>query len=186
MTDLGMIHSGADFDKLLAEIASIGSAKGLTQANAARLFDLQQGETMDAILADTFLGNEADLLTTVAQAMPFGTVTDQKHAPLLLGAVQDMPGIAALEVLERLLLTGAGAASPFSAKVDAFPGKDVRRDRLGDVQDALNALMLRVESARARRVTLSAVQKNRDSVPVRFGLFAAVRRPQSGARAFGF
>lgn len=159
VSDLGMIHSGADFDKLLAEISAIGSAQGLTPENARLIFDLAGGETTEAVLQDVFLGGEADLLIMVANAMLTGNATDIKQSPRVAKIARQGPSLAALDALERLLLTGATAKSPFSAKFDGFPGKDVRLGRLSNHMPELNVLMARVEAARTRRVTLSAAQK---------------------------
>ena len=159
VTDLGMIHSGADFDALLAEIARLGSAQGLTPQTARGLFDLAQDATIDAVLAEVFLGDEAALLTDLAQVMPLGTATDARQAPHLARIARQVPNVAALDGLEKLLLTGAGAGAPFSAKVDAFPGKDLRTRHFADRMPQLNALMTRVEAARNRRVTLTAAAK---------------------------
>jgi ATP-dependent helicase/nuclease subunit A len=159
VTDLGMIHSGADFDKLLAEISAIGSAKGLTPQNARLIYDLAESETIDDILQDLFLGDEADLLIILADAMQFGTPTDQKLVRRVTKIAGSIPSAAALEGLESLLLYGEKAKVPFGAKINAFPGKDVRTGRLGNHIPALNALMTRVEAARLRRVTVTAAQK---------------------------
>jgi ATP-dependent helicase/nuclease subunit A len=159
VTDLGMIHSGAEFDKLLAEISAIGSAKGLTPDNALALYDLPKGESLEALLADTFLGSEADLLTTLGAAMETGTPTDIGNVALLARIAKKLPKVSALEALEKLVLYGPKAKSPFGAKIDAFPGKDVRKGRLSNHMPDLNALMARVESARARRLVINATQK---------------------------
>ncbi len=159
VSDLGMIHSGADFDKLLAEISAIGSHKGLSTESARDLFELTAADTIENVLAGVFLGEEPDLLTALAEILPEGTITDKKHAPRVQKIAQLGASLAALSAMEGLFLTGEKAAAPFSAKIDDIPTKNLRNQRFSNQTPRLNALMLRVEAARARRVVLAAAQK---------------------------
>ncbi len=159
VTDLGMIHSGADFDKLLAEVSALGSARGLTNEAARALFNLTDADTPEAVVADVFQGDEADLLTTLAEALPFGGQTDIKNAPLVAKIAALGPSLAALDMMERLMLYGSTSANPFSAKLTKFPSVGLRNTRLSNHLPQLESLMLRVETAHARRSTMTAAQK---------------------------
>lgn len=163
---LGRIHSGAEFDKLLAEVAALGDAEGLTDSAAFALFGVPEAESLEAILADCFAVGDADLLRAVAEAMPQGTKTDAKQAPSVVQAARLLPSAGALDLLEGLLLYGSGK-TPFAARIDDFPNKDLREGPLAPLVPALNGLMRRVETARARRIALEAAQ--RTAALYRFG-----------------
>ncbi|MGQ0609711.1 MAG: double-strand break repair helicase AddA [Paracoccaceae bacterium] len=155
---LGRIHSGAEFDKLLAEIAALGDAKGLTEGAALALFGVPEGESLAAILADCFATGDADLLRAVAEAMPQGTKTDARQAPRVAEVAGLLPAARALDLLEGLVLYGSGK-TPFAARIDDFPNKDLRLGLLAPLMPALNGLLRRVEAARARRIALEAAQR---------------------------
>lgn len=157
--DLGRIHSGGKFDKLLAEVAALGGAEPLTEGAAHALFGVPEAESLERILADCFADGDADLLRAVAEAMPQGGPRDSSQLPRIAQAAAQVPGAQALDLLEGVLLSGATAQAPFAAKIDAFPSKDLRLGVLAPLMPALNALMTRVEAARARRVALEAAQR---------------------------
>lgn len=160
LAGLALHFTGEDPDRLLSEI--IGHQDALSgppdRAALARAFDLPCGFDTAALLAEAFAGNERALLDNVASAMAQGTVTDQRNAARLRALDLDAPDLAMLQTLEGLLLTGTGAKEPFTAKLGSFPTKATRA-ALGPAQDALDALMLRVEAARPRRLALAALEK---------------------------
>ena len=103
------------------------------------------------------LGSElwfGHLLEVLAQ----GTKTDVKARDKLVGLPFDKADLDLLQRLEDVFLYGEKTRAPFGAKIDAFPTKDQRR-LLGDALPKLNALMLRVEAARERRISLQAARK---------------------------
>lgn len=157
---LAMIHSGARFDRLLAEIAALGPPERLTEAAARGLFGVPETETIEAILRDVFSGGgEADLLRAVAAAMRQGLESDIKAAPILAQAAALVPGAGALDLLEGPMLYGASAQNAFAAKQDAFPTKALRQGPLAPLMPALSALMGRIEIARPRRIALAAAER---------------------------
>ncbi len=155
-----LLAEGGDPGRLLPEIIS----------QRAHFDDAPQGDALRrvlgvpvaldgaAVLAQVFLGGEEALIRQILPVLAAGKPTDQKAHALLSNLLPLPPSVPTLERLEDLLLTGAGAKEPFTAKTGAFPTKDIRQ-ALGPLQDQLEALMLRVESARAMRIALALLQK---------------------------
>jgi ATP-dependent helicase/nuclease subunit A len=153
-------YSGESLEGLTAEIARhrVGFANAVTDADIAALFDQPAGLSMAEIEARVFLGDEQRLLDRLIPALSAGSANDVKAAAKLggIGALDR----GALGILEEVFLTGAGAKSPFSAKIGSFPTKATRA-ALGDVIDPIEQWMARVEDARAARLALAAMQKTR-------------------------
>ncbi len=151
-------HSGEDFEALTAEIVQHREAlrPPLDPEGARALFGLSVGLTEADLVGEVFLGGEAELIDAVAAAMAGGSPSDTKAAPRL--AACTAPTLETLAALEGLLLTGANAGEPFTAKIGSFPTKGTRA-RLGGRIDALDALMARVEAARPRRLALAAAAR---------------------------
>ena len=157
------VQNGEKFGELIEEIARHRArfAQPLTRDQVWQLFGLPPGITLGDILADVFFGDEALWMSEVVAVLSTGTVTDAKAAKALGDLDLGTPSSRALEVLEDWLLTKDGGKDPtkhFTAKINAFPTKETR-PRLGDLIDPLNNLMARVETARAKRVALSAAEK---------------------------
>ncbi len=120
--------------------------------------NLPEGFDQTALRQQVFLGSESALLSRLVATLQTGLATDQKNADRLRGI--QTPSLSDLPVLESVFLTGAGAKSPFTAKLGSFPTKALRlahADLMIEVED----LMRRVESARSRRLGLDALQKSR-------------------------
>ncbi len=151
-------HSGEDVEALTAEIVQHREAlhPPLDRDGALALFGLPDGFTAADLPGEVWLGGEAELLEATAAAMAGGSPNDIKAAPRLAACAE--PTLETLAELEALLLTGAGAKEPFTAKIGRFPTKDTRA-RLGARTDALDALMTRVEAARQRRLALAAAER---------------------------
>jgi len=133
-------------------------ADGAPDVDTAALFDLPKGFTEEALLADVFLGHEADLADALVPTLRASGAGDNKLANALVEAVN--PSIPALMSLESALLYGATAkAGPFTAKLGAVPTKPVRERLPPGVLDALNALARRVEEARPLRQALAAMSR---------------------------
>lgn len=131
-------------------------ATGAPDIDAAALFDLPADFTEHRLLADVFLGYEADLADALVPVLRASGAGDNKLADALTEVVN--PSIPALISLEKVLLYGATAkAGPFTAKLGAIPTKPVRESLPSDVLDALNALAQRVEAARPQRQALAAM-----------------------------
>ncbi len=156
--------SDNDLDKLTADVVSardLFEAAKIDALDAA--FGLTQGDNQARLLADVFDRDDLRLIAEVASACAKGSPTDVKAAELL-GGVRG-PDLAALVILEKVLLTGDGAKQPFTAKVGKFPTKDTRKGisaLIGDLED----LMLRVQDNRDRRMTLAV--RDRATVLINF------------------
>jgi len=122
-------------------------------------FGLPPGYSVEEALEEVFDGGEAELFATILPAMRASSrVTDPKMAARLGRFDWSKPGIDALEELLSVVLFGAGAKTPFGAKVGKIPTKDCRT-AIGDWADELDALMLRVEAVRERYFSVYAAQK---------------------------
>ena len=160
MADLARAYSGEDFAALMSQVAAkrAGFAQPLTEAQARRLFDVAETATLETILADVFLGGEADLIAAILPALQAGSVTDAKTAEKLAALDFRTPNLATLMGAEGIFLLGTSAKTPHAAKIDALPTK-ATRIAIADHQPKLNDLMARVESARPLRLGLMAAQK---------------------------
>ncbi|MGD9862578.1 MAG: double-strand break repair helicase AddA [Pseudodonghicola sp.] len=159
IADLARHLTDTDFDALTAAVTGkrAAFAEPLDGDALLALFDLPAGFDAAALEAEVFLGGEAELLAELRAVLAGGKSTDQKAAEKL--ATITAPGLADLPALEGVLLTGASAKEPFSAKLGSFPTKDLRNDHPG-LMDRVEPLMLRVEAARPRRLGLEAARKS--------------------------
>ncbi|MFN3211040.1 MAG: double-strand break repair helicase AddA [Roseovarius sp.] len=153
--DLAEHYTGEDLESLTQEI--VGARDRLTRfpddAGLSALFGLKPDATEKTLVADVFLGGEAELIAALLPLLTAGSSTDAKAAVKLTMA--DIPSLQALPVLEDVLLTGSSAKFPFSAKIGSFPTKAVREAN-PDLIARLDALMARVEAARDTRLALNA------------------------------
>ncbi|MDN5785812.1 double-strand break repair helicase AddA [Pseudorhodobacter sp.] len=175
---LAAAYTGEDFGGLAHEVAGRRAAFNppLSEQQCRELFDVPEGQTEAEILAQVFLGGEAGWLAEAVDIIAEGSANDVKAADRLIRLNLATPDMAALTGLEGVLLTGASAKLPFSAKLGTFPTKATQA-RLGPMQDPLEDLMQRVESARSARVALIASQ--RSTILHRF---AAVFLPEYATR----
>ncbi|MFN3644895.1 MAG: double-strand break repair helicase AddA [Gemmobacter sp.] len=155
---LAALYTGEDFLKLTQDIAGL-RARFTPQARAAlpETLGLQPGDSPERLLADVFLGGEAEWLAEVAARMETGKTTDIKDAARLKALNLVSAGLQDLLGLEKVLLTQSGERA-FQAKIGKFPTKDTR-GALGPLLAPLEQLMARVESARNRRLALGALQR---------------------------
>lgn len=154
-------YTGEDFAGLIAEISRQRETfyQSLDLPQALAQFDLPQDFTEAQLLADVFLGAEADLMSALIPHLQAGKSTDVKAADGLAVISDWGPSLRNLEQLEKVLLTGKGAKEPFCAKIGKFPTKDTRQSA-DALMPALEALMLRVEAARPRRLGLLAAGRS--------------------------
>jgi ATP-dependent helicase/nuclease subunit A len=129
-----------------------------TPDDVARALGLPPGLGEGTILSTVFAPGTLDLIARVIAALEAGSKTDQKAADKLRTA--SAPSMESLRALENVLLTGSGAKMPFSAKIGSFPTKGTRNGLLAADMAALEALMQRVEDARAHRCALAAADKS--------------------------
>lgn len=153
-------HSGETLDGLTREIVAnrAAFADPLGDAQMARHFGLPPGCDRESIAAEVFQGGEMALLAELVLALRQSSPNDVKAAAKL--AQITAPGFDALPVLESVLLTGAGAKDPFSAKSGSFPTKSCREAN-PHLAAPIDALMVRTEAARERRLALLAMEKTR-------------------------
>ncbi|MDK3071795.1 double-strand break repair helicase AddA [Sedimentitalea sp. JM2-8] len=121
------------------------------------LLDLPPDLDEDELARRVFLGSEASLLADLREALQTGSKLDQNALDKLTGIAT--PTLADLPVLESVFLTGAGAKTPFSAKVGTFPTKPVQAAH-AMLMSELDPFMQRVEAARALRIGLAAARKS--------------------------
>ncbi|NRB18207.1 MAG: double-strand break repair helicase AddA [Rhodobacteraceae bacterium] len=166
----------SDFDALTTAISHrrAGFETPTDWADLLHLFDLPDGFDETALKALVFLGGEEQLIARTRDMLASGGTNDQKAA-LKLAAITH-PTLSDLPALESVLLTGASAKEPFSAKVGSFPTKKLRESHTS-LMDQLEPLMLRIEDARAKRLGLMAARKSHD-----LHQFAAVFVPEYSRR----
>src|SRR5690606_23628995 len=127
-----IIARRADFDREADLRAALSVPDGVDEA---------------ALLGRVFIGGGEALILRILPVLAGGGSTDQQARSRLADLLPLTPSLAALSVLEDILLTGSGAKEPFTAKLGAFPTKALRQ-ALGPVQADLERLMLRVEAVR--------------------------------------
>ncbi len=157
MTEIALAYTGEDFTKLMEQVAA-RRGSFVAGPDAARLFELPEGESVARILGDVFLGGEAKWMAEVLAVLAQGSANDAKAFRALSGLNLAEPGLEALAGLEVVLLTGSGAKVSFAAKLGSFPTK-ASQGRLSSIMPHLDDLMRRVEAARERRLVLQATRK---------------------------
>lgn len=160
---LAAIYTGEDFASLTAEIARHSEAlsRPLDDAGCLSLFGLPPDFTHDRLLAEVFLGAEADLLAETARILLTGSTKDQRAGAKLAAIDLGKPDSQTLAALEEVLLfsgTVKDESKRFTAKGDQIATK-ATQPKLAPLSAALNALMLRIEMARPRRLALSAADR---------------------------
>ncbi|SIT80960.1 double-strand break repair helicase AddA [Pontibaca methylaminivorans] len=151
---------GSDFEQITNAVVGHRSAFAppLSRADLWRALGLPEGYDEARLVADVFVGGEADLIRHIVPALQASGKNDAKAADIL--AAFDGADIGGLRLLEGPLLYGAGAKAPFAAKIGAFPTKPLREGTLAPVMDKLEALMRRVELGRESRIALAAAEKS--------------------------
>ena len=155
---MAWLFTGEDFGKIAQEVS--GSRAGFAPRDAAdiaRRFGLGPGASFDAVLQDTFLGDEPLFMGLVISAMQGGKKTDVENAAKLAALDFSTPSVALLDGCIDVFLTKTGKA-PFTAKVGTLPTKDIGLS-LGATRDRLDYLMQRTEGARATLVALKAAER---------------------------
>jgi ATP-dependent helicase/nuclease subunit A len=131
-------------------------SSAVSRADLLAACDLPPDFDQTALLAEVFLGGEADLLASVVQASLAEKVGGREVRILEQVTFID-PGMPALIALERTMLFQKDA-EPQTAKIGAFPHKEPRKV-LSGILPQIEDLMRRVESARPRRLALLAVDR---------------------------
>ncbi|MFT7058665.1 MAG: ATP-dependent helicase/nuclease subunit A [Pseudorhodobacter sp.] len=175
---LARAYTGEDFEALAAEVAGRRNdfRRFLTEPECRALFDLPEGMDEATLLAEVFLGGEELWLAEATTIIATGTTNDVKAADKLRVLNFARPDTLLLSGLEDILLTGAAAKTPFSAKLGSFPTKGTQ-PKLGALLGRLEDLMRRVETARAMRLAMGAARKS-----AALHQFAAAFLPEYAAR----
>ena len=148
---------GNEFEKFTASIVSNKEkfARELTRADVCKTFNIPADLTQDKLLSEVFLGGEVEL---IAQILPFLAASEKvsnNRAHDKLATVKG-PSLGALLTFESAFLTSSGR-NPFSAKLTSYATNDTRK-LYSHLTPQIEALILRVEAARPRRVALAAAQ----------------------------
>ncbi|WP_050527104.1 double-strand break repair helicase AddA [Pseudorhodobacter aquimaris] len=157
---LANAYTGEDFSALAAEVANRrNDFQGfLSDAECRALFEVPEEQTEASILADVFLGGEAEWLPEATAIIASGSANDVKAAAKLALLDLTKSDLRLLADLEGVLLTGAKTKTPFAAKLGKFPTKATQA-KLGPLLDRLEDLMRRVEAARGARIALAAARR---------------------------
>ncbi|KGJ05691.1 DNA helicase/exodeoxyribonuclease V, subunit A [Paracoccus halophilus] len=156
LDDMLALHSGERLDAFLSGLKGFEAPADRAALCAAS--DLAPEDSIEALLGQTF-ADGAQVIAALIPLLRTSGTNDQKAADkLALGDWAD-PGVDDLAILEGVLLTGASAKAPFSAKYDSFPAKALRQGPAAGLIDDLAILMERVEAARPRRIALTHVEK---------------------------
>ncbi|MFN7050882.1 MAG: UvrD-helicase domain-containing protein, partial [Gemmobacter sp.] len=158
---LARLYTGEDFSQLSAEVARQGDGfdPPLDAAGCRALFDLPPDASAETLVAEVLLGGEAELLAETAPILATGSANDVKLAAKIAG-IAIAPGLGTLATLESALLFGESKVEgkSYTAKLSGLATK-ATAPRLAHLQDRLDALMLRVEAARPRRLALVAADR---------------------------
>ena len=147
-----LVYKGEDFTALMEEVAY--HPEGF-QTTVHKLLQIRPDDSDATLLADVFLGDEADIFAKLLPALAAGSSTDVKDYGKLSALRFSPADLSTLIALEDVFLTGEKTKQPFSAKLSSFPTAATRKT-IPDLIPRLNALMARVETARPRRLTLAA------------------------------
>ncbi|MGA1233324.1 MAG: UvrD-helicase domain-containing protein, partial [Lutimaribacter sp.] len=158
--DLAGYLADQDFDKITASIIAQRDAfePPLHPNDIDTLLGLPGGCTMETVFQRVFLGTELALIAQLLPVLRAGSKNDVSAAEKL--AQITGPNGAALDILENVLLLGATAKEPFTAKIGSFPTKSTQA-ALGALQNQLEDLMRRVEDARDMRLAVQAAQRSK-------------------------
>ncbi len=159
LQDLLALQSGDRLDGFLAGLKGFHAPCDV--AAVWTMAGLAPGYGWGDLRDDVFIGGDADVITKIMPLLAASGANDSKAAAKLDMGNWAEPGLAELVILEGVLLTGAGAKEPFTAKIGSFPTKGLQNGACAPYLDDLNNLMGRVEGARARRLALSHAERTR-------------------------
>ncbi|WP_145107454.1 double-strand break repair helicase AddA [Cereibacter sediminicola] len=182
VAELARAYTGEEFGALAEEVARnrAGLVPPLDAAACRALYGVTGGA--DELLAQVFLGGEEEWMPGLIAALEAGSANDQKAAAKLRLLSFSAPTTATLAGLEGVLLTGASAKEPYTAKIGSFPTK-ATRGALGPLADRLEALMRRVEAARPVRCCLLAAERAR-LIHAFAGVFLPLYEARKAARGW--
>ena len=147
-----LVYKGEDFTALMEEVAY--HPEGF-RTSVHKLLQTPPDDSEEQLLADVFMGDEADIFAALLPAIKAGSSNDVKAYDKLSLLRFSPADLSTLIALEGVLLTGDSAIIPYSAKLTTFPTAATRKT-IPDLIPRLNTLMERVELARPRRLILQA------------------------------
>jgi ATP-dependent helicase/nuclease subunit A len=158
MLDVLARLGGNDFEKFTASIVSNKAkfANELTREELCERFGIPANFSRESLLAEVFLGGETELIAQMLPVVAKGKPNDIKLLYPKLASI-DGTDVANLKRLESALLTGGGTKPPFRAKLSDYASQDTR-NALDHLAPQIEALILRVEAARPRRIALATVE----------------------------
>ncbi len=116
--------------------------------------------TCDQVLQDALGDGGIAFLKAFRAALPDSLGQTDLRLSRMLAGLPDEPSRAALEALCGVLLHGKSAKSPHSAKTGSLPTRAVRESGcIAPLMPRFNDVMQRVETARARLLSLDAAAK---------------------------
>ncbi|MDW4549126.1 double-strand break repair helicase AddA [Defluviimonas sp. D31] len=154
--------SGDDLAGFLADLCRNSDAfsSPLARNGALALFGLPTGFAAADLVAEAFMGGEAEVIAALVPLLAASGPKDAKAGLKLAGLSFDPPGLATIEGLEGVLLYGKDAkAGAFTAKIGDFPTKGLREGPAAVLMPRIEALMRRIEAGRDRRIALLAAEK---------------------------
>lgn len=151
MAALARQYNGEDFLKLTRTIVGMsGQFTDLSRDDALALFGQPAGLTREQIAADTFGPGDWDMLQSLIPVMAEQSVSDSSVAQTLKTMVA--LDTQSLSIAEGAFLTQAGT------RKKRFPTK-ATQTQAAHLMPQLDALMNRVEDARAARIALEAAER---------------------------
>ncbi|MBW6505439.1 MAG: double-strand break repair helicase AddA [Rhodobacteraceae bacterium] len=158
---LARYFPGDDLKAFLGELGrnSVYFAQPVTRAEALAMFGLPGGYDATTLIGEVFLGGEAELIGALVPMLLAKGGNDGKAGAKLARLDLTAPDIESCAALEGVLLFGAKAAAPFGAKIGSFPTKPLQTGAAAALMPQLDALMLRIEAARSRRIALAAAER---------------------------
>ena len=125
-----------------------------------KLFSLPTTITEQTLVEQVLQPGDLELLGQLRISLEgSSSPRDRGAAKKLASLAVANPTVADMALLEGVLLTGSSAKEPYTAKVDKFPTKALRK-AMGSLVPPLEALMERVEQGRPQRVGLAAAQRS--------------------------
>jgi ATP-dependent helicase/nuclease subunit A len=163
VANLARHFTGESFDTLLREIASERAALGVapTDQDLRMAFGLAPGVTAAGILDQVLSPASLAMIRELAALCRQGSTNDQKAANRLSQLARGTSaGLADMEILEDVFLTGEAAKQPFSSKAGAFPTKATRA-KASALMAEVDALIETVAALRPDRLALVAFERTR-------------------------
>ncbi|MEM9970238.1 MAG: double-strand break repair helicase AddA, partial [Pseudomonadota bacterium] len=161
LVNVGRLYSGQSFVDLARDLTGGSGDQASGDAKGAReLLGVAPYETTESLFSATLSDDDMRFLASLPSILRQSTKANDLKLADGLERLSVQSGHRALEHLESLFLTGPTATTPFAAKIGAVPTKDFRNGPFAPHAERLNALMLRIETTRDRRLALDCAMKS--------------------------